>query len=225
MVARRYHDARRIAFPLLAGITVGLIDEWMQWFVPGRVGELRDIGLNAIAVIAGVGVALAFDRPPRATLSIRGGAARGITALLTVVLVLTVTFVYYAHVGYEIHDTRLGTFRSRYDAATLRLSAADRARRWRGVPPEYASRLSREDHYYSEALWHVRERNDAVQAGDYVTAWHEQLILEEYFSPVLAMPEHRWPLEQRADVGARAQAGERAPYVSAAHPLPIYVFR
>jgi hypothetical protein len=59
--------------------------------------------------------------------------------------------------------------------------------------------------------------------------WHENLILEKYFAPVLDFPTYstsagaKWPAEQRAN--AEAQAGAVAgAYRSTANPYPIYTW-
>jgi hypothetical protein len=91
-------------------------------------------------------------------------------------------------------------------------------------------RLSREDQYLSEGLWHVQERNRAAGGGDVVRSWRENLILEHFFSPVLDISrlltgtDNRWPTEQRADVEARA-AADTDRLVSEAAPFPIYTWR
>jgi hypothetical protein len=99
---------------------------------------------------------------------------------------------------------------SRYDRATLTALARDRADRWRADPPTVLRRLSREDQYMDEGLWHIRRRNDAWTAGVFFIARRENRILEEFFAPVLDAPSyvsksgHRWPPEQRADAERRA---------------------
>ena len=222
VACRRFADARRVALPFLVGIVVGVLDEWVQWLVPLRVGELHDVALNAAAVMAGLLAAVAIDRPAWSVFRV-GRGAPAITVAATVMFVALAGFVYCVHFGYEIRDVEAGTFRSRYDASTLRLTAVDRARVWRDGPPVYASRYAPEDQYYAEALWHVRERNEAVAAGDVFTAWHEQLILEQYFAPAVRLPEHRWSPEQRANIERAARGSTGASYVSAAHAVPIWV--
>jgi hypothetical protein len=224
---RCYDDARRIVFPLLAGVTVGILDEWLQWFIPSRVGELHDVSLDLAAVTAGILVAIAVDPPHPSALSIRRGAAPGVTAFTVVVLVLLAAFVYTVHAGYEVEQRGIGRFRSRYDGVTLQLLAVDRARAWRDGPPVYATRYAREDHYFAEGLWHVQERNEMLTIGNPVAAWRENLILETFFtpfvdSPALA-PRYSWSPAQRADVEAQALPSAGRPYVSAANPLPIFV--
>jgi VanZ family protein len=224
---RRFDDVRRLVYPLLAGITVGILDEWLQWFIPSRVGELHDIALDLAAVLAGLLVAVAIDPPRISGVSVRDGAGRGVTAAATAVLVLLSAFVYSVHVGYEVRQSGIGTFRSRYDAVTLQLLAVERARAWRRTLPTYATRYSREDHYLTEGLWHVQERNDMLERGNLVAAWRENLILETFFTPLLDSPvladRYRWSPNQRAEVEARVSASAGAAYVSAAEALPIYV--
>ena len=108
--------------------------------------------------------------------------------------------------------------------------AADRAARWK-TPPDALRRFSREDQYLAEALWHVQRRNDPEGEGGVWATWKENLILEKYFAPVLDIPTYatpagaRWPPEQRANAAAAAaQEGER-PFISDAHPFPIYAWR
>ena len=36
-------DASMFVLPVLAGIAVGTLEEWLQWFIPARVGEVRDV--------------------------------------------------------------------------------------------------------------------------------------------------------------------------------------
>lgn len=46
----------RVAGALAVGSLAGWLDEVLQWFVPERVYDLRDFGLNALAVGLGVGL-------------------------------------------------------------------------------------------------------------------------------------------------------------------------
>ena len=114
-------------------------------------------------------------------------------------------------------------FASHYSADELRQLSRDRAERWRGDPPVRLRRLSREDQYLDEGLWHIRERNRRWEAGDYDVAFLENEILERYFAPVLdtksyAAPElSRWPAEQKAD--ARQRARPRPGFISEAEPI------
>src|SRR5581483_11567147 len=47
---RPIEDGSILILPVLAGLLVGTVDEWFQWFIPVRVGEMRDVFLNLVAV-------------------------------------------------------------------------------------------------------------------------------------------------------------------------------
>jgi hypothetical protein len=65
--------------------------------------------------------------------------------------------------------------------------------------------------------------------GNIMASRHENLILEEYYAPVLDTPSYvsatglRWPLEQRADAESRIGPGFMI-YVSDALPSPIFIW-
>lgn len=222
-------DASLVLLPLLSGAVAGVLDEWFQWFLPFRVGEARDVGLNTVALGCGLLVAIAVGPPTRVTLALRPRSLRRVGGLAGAVVVAFALFFQSVHLGYDIADGEIGVFRSRYSAAGLDAAARARAETWRDRPPVVVRRVSREDQYLSEGIWHVQRRNDAWAAGDAFGAWRENLILEEYYAPVLDAPSysstsgHRWPPEQRADAAARAAADHRA-YVSTAYPTPSYAW-
>lgn len=222
-------DGSVILLPLLAGIVVGILDEWFQWFIPIRAGEARDIALDAFAGGCGLLFALGADPPHRATLTLKPDSIRRVGTWAGATMALFALFFLTVHVGHDVHDAELGVFRSRYTGADLAAAARDRAERWRDRPPLVQRRLSREDQYLTEGLWRVQRRNQAWGAGDAYTAWHENRILERFYAPVLDRPTHagpgqRWPEVQRTDAAARAGA-RSGPYASDGYPYPLYVWR
>jgi VanZ family protein len=222
-------DGSSLLLPVLAGTLVGVLDEWFQWFVPGRVGEMRDVAIDAAAVLCGLLFSVGFEPLPRMTLAFRRDSSDRVAYASIIVILASAGFFASAFLAHEIHDGRTGTFRSRSTAEVLDLEARDRLERWRQHPPLEVRALSREDQFMSEALWHVVRRNESASAGDLYRAWWENRILEAYFEPVLDTPSHvsrvghRWPAEQRA---AARLAGERgpSPYVSDAEPYSLYVW-
>ena len=241
-VWRRFDDVAVLLLPVLAGTIAGTLDEWLQWFIPLRAGEARDVGLNVVALGCGLLFAIAFDPPDRVALTLRRESRRTVAAVAAAVLIVFALFLRSVHAGYEIVDPSIGTFVSRYTAAELSAVRDARAAQWRGQPPLVLRRLSREDQYLSEGMFHVQWRNRMWTEGNVPAAWQENRILETYYAPVLDTPSyisasgHRWPAEQRADAAARADvevAGRSAevagrlqasgqPYVSEAYPLPMY---
>jgi hypothetical protein len=196
-------DGAVIVLPLLATILVGVVDEWLQWFVPGRVGEARDVTLNVFSGAAGVLFALGIDPPERVALTVSRASSRRIAWLVCAVVVAFAAFFHSVHLGHEIADRDAGVFKSRYSAEQLREVSARRAAQWRTQPPLTWARYSREDQYLTEGIAHVRRRNQRWDEGNILAARQENLILEKYYAPVLDTPtyisaaSHRWPVEQR----------------------------
>ena len=219
-------DASMFVLPMLAGIAVGTLEEWLQWFIPGRVGDMRDVFLNIAAIVCGLLFSVGVDPPDARPLTLRPGSLRRIGIVAAAVALLFALFVRSVHLGVETADPEAGRFRSRYDAATLVSIGQDRLVLWKDQPPiERPRSRSREDQYMSEGLLHVQERNRRWEAGDIRAAWSENLILEKYYAPVLDTPSyisrtgHRWPAGQRADAGQRlasASSGAASSYESRA---------
>lgn len=205
-------DLTSLCWPLAAALVFGAAEEWLQWFVPGRVGEINDVLLNGVAIVCGLLVSTGLQLPASGWWRPSAAAVRRAGAGLVVVVAVLAAFIWTIHVGYAIDDPAGGRFLSRYSASQLDQLAADRAARWATDPPLVLARVSREDQYRSEAEAHVRARNNAWDAGDVRTAWHENLILERYYAPVLDTPSHvsatghRWAPEHRLDAERRYNA-------------------
>ena len=213
-------DLSVVLLPALAGLIVGTAEEWLQWFIPNRVGEINDIFLNLVAIACGLMFSLAVLPPEQFSWSLRASAPR-VARMAAVTVLALAAFLHVLHFGYAIADEEGGTFMSRYSGPDLAAIQADKTAEWRTNPPPLVlQRLSREDQYLSEGLSHVRLRNMAWAAGDYAGAWCENRILEKYFVPVLDTPTyaglsgHRWPAEQRADAEARTKNGGPVTHVS-----------
>lgn len=215
-----------IVLPVCAAVVAGIADEWVQWFVPSRVGEARDVVLNSVGVVCGLLVAIALSPPAAAAIPAGARSRRMVAVGIGCAVAAGALFLQTVHLGYEVHDPVAGTFRSRFAPAALGEIAAERAERWQHAPPRATvALLSREDHYLSEALFHVEWRNQAASRGDTWSAWQENLILERFYAPALeyGSPGFRWPPEQREAI-AVASAADTRPYVSGAYPFPIYAW-
>ena len=219
-------DVAAFILPMLAGLIVGTFDEWLQWFIPNRVGEARDVFLNLIALGCGLAFGAALEPPPAFTFRLLPHSRRTVTIAGVAAVLVFAAFVNAVHLGYFLIDSELGAFKSHYSPEELQQLASDRLGRWRVNPPLVLKRLSREDQYLDEGLWHIRERNRRWEAGDYEVAFRENAILERYFAPVIdtksyAAPESsRWPPEQKADARQRAKGG--ITFISEAEPYPIF---
>jgi hypothetical protein len=224
--ARSGTDISAVILPLLLAFMVGTVDEWLQWFIPVRVGEAHDVFLNLAAIVCGLlfGLALipleGFSWPPGPR------ALRRIGVTAAIVWLVFATFVSQVHLGHDNQFDGIGRFRSHYTIDRLIELQKDRLHRWNADPPRTLRRLSREDQYLDEGIWHVRRRNMAQP----VEAWHENLILERFYAPVLDIPTYaspnvnRWPIEQRKNMEA-VVSGTDGGFVSTAEPYPIVTWR
>ena len=119
-----------IVDPAAAGrFMVGTLDEWLQWFIPVRVGEAHDVFLNLAAIVCGLMFALALQPPPSFTMRICARSRwRRIGVIAAVVWLVFATFVSQVHLGHAIDDRGIGRFKSHYTADELE-RAAGRSRR------------------------------------------------------------------------------------------------
>lgn len=233
------HDPLPVAIlsSLLSVFIVGTADEWIQWLVPGRVGEWRDVLLNGVAIGCGLLFSLGLFGIPRIQ-AVKPVASEGSHAWLAGIrspvlaftaLLMFAVFFATVHVGYEVYDPSIGVFRSRYSGDQLLALADARREQWAMAPPLEVKTYSVEDQYLAEALWHIQRRNEMDGEGGIWATWKENLILEKYFAPVLEFPTYRtpdgarWPVEQRAAV-EREAASDPRPFISDAHPFPIYAW-
>lgn len=217
-----------LALPLLAASIAGAVDEWYQWFIPIRAGEIRDVGINCLAAGCGLLFAAGVWPPPLAPL--RNGSPVRLGWWAGAALLVLAVFFHTVHMGHDVTDEEIGIFRSRFTRAELLDASRDRAVRWRRSPPLAQRRVSREDQYLSEGLWHVGRRDGFWEAGDPDRAWRENRILEKFYLPVLDSPTHadprghRWPDAQREDAAGRLAADPPEPVVTTEFTYPLYTW-
>ena len=217
-------DVSTLILPLLAGFAVGTLDEWLQWFIPYRVGEAHDVFINLAALVCGLLFGVALLPPVNFRARLQPASWRRLGVTLAIVWLIFAAFINYVHLGHMVNVADIGRFKSHYSAEQLNALQAHRAILWQTEPPINIGRLSREDQYLDEGLWHVRRRNSA-EADE---AWHENLILERFFVPVLDLPTYaspngsRWPPEQRGNVAK--QVVMNASFTSTAEMYPIFVW-
>ena len=225
---RPLEDPAILLLPAFAALLVGAADEWLQWFIPNRVGEIGDVLLNGVAIVCGLAFSLGADPPAAFSMRLRPGSLARIGRLGAALVIALAAFFHTVHLGYDITDDDIGMFKSRYAKPALEAMGGAKAEEWRVRPlPLVLQRVSREDQYMTEGVTHVQERNRQWTAGNVEAAWQENRILEKYYGPVLDTPSyvsqtgHRWPDGQRVDAEGR-RSGAAVPYVSAANPYPIY---
>jgi VanZ family protein len=224
-------DASALVMPAIAAFIVGVADEGFQWFLPARVGELKDVWLNGVAIACGLLFSVGAAPMPALRRSLPADAMRLVTRTIAVGVLALAAFVHVVHLGVAISDPDAGTFVSRNSPEELAALDRSRASAWKAEPPLVRPpRLSREDQFITEGLQHVKARNDAWTAGQPFAAWRENLILERYFPSVLDTPSyvdkngHRWAAAQRADAEARVAGTAAQAFESAAYPYPLYLW-
>ncbi len=133
---------------MLAGLIVSAAEEWLQWFIPNRVGEINDVLLNLVAILCGLLFSLGIDPPQRLTLSTLPDTRRRLARLSIAALGALAVFFHVVHLGYVVTDPEIGTFTTRYSPQRLAFLQDERAARWATTPPPTTLvRLSREDQY------------------------------------------------------------------------------
>jgi hypothetical protein len=207
----------------LAGTLVGIFDEWLQWLVASRVGEARDVGMNAAAAATGTLLAIVLFAPPGTGWRL---GTRGLPAVASLAAVTTLAFAGFfhcAHLGYEVRDesARL-TFVSWHAPDELPAVAAAKDRRWQAGDTPTLDPWRRQDYFFVEGASHVAHRNASLERGDFRAAWAEQRLLERHYAPVLAQRGlgSGEPLDlaasAREELRRRAQRGVALPYASPA---------
>jgi hypothetical protein len=221
-------DVSIVVLPIASGVIVGTLEEWFQWFVPNRVGEARDVLLNLVAMGCGLAFSMGVEAPSGFSWKLRRGSATAIGVWAGAAGLTFAFFLDGVHLGHEISDPGTPRFKSRYTSDRLEAEARDRSERWRSTPPTTLVRLSREDQYMDEGLWHIRRRNEAWASNDFAAAAGENRILERFFAPVLDTPSYaapgisRWPAPQREDAERRATG--HTEYISHAEPYPLFLW-
>ena len=222
-------DLSILLLPVFAGLIVGTVEEWFQWFIPNRVGEMADIVLNLVAIATGLLFSVGVE-PPDGWRGLPPPSRARVGRFAAASLIAFATFFHIVHLGHVIEDPEAGRFTSRFSGERLLALQAERVRQWAATPPSTRLvRLSRENQYLTEGIQHVRERNQLWTGANIAGAWRENRILEKYYQPVLDTPTHegpahRWAPEQRADAESRAGAGSADDYISDAYPSKIYTW-
>src|SRR5262249_44267038 len=105
---KRRRDLSTFVLAALCGILVGTIDESFQWFIPLRVGEMRDVFMDALATCCGLLFSLGFDPPVRFTAILQRGSLLRIGIFAGITILAFALFFNTVHLGYLITDPEIG---------------------------------------------------------------------------------------------------------------------
>lgn len=226
-----------VPFLTLLGVTfAGTLEEWVQWFVPARLGEIRDVFLNVFAGTCGLVFGLSIEPPSALSWRLTAPRWRILARATALIVVALGLFVTCAHLGHEIEDPEIGRFRSWFTAEEIREIRELRRREWAVAPPTGVEIWGKEDYFLTEAAWHANHRNETYRRGDFYMAWQANRILEKYYDPFLDIDsfrgsgKHRYPPAVRRDLAARVPRRDPQGYLSPVlreriypWPKPIFV--
>ena len=213
-------DVGLVLQTFLAVSLCGIAEEWVQWLVPQRLGEIRDVALNVTAGLTGLVFALCLDPPRSWSWRLGPGGRRRVARGGALVVLALGLFFFVAHVGYLIEDEEIGRFRSRFTATELRELSAKRERTWSENPPTELPTWAVEDYFLTEAAWHASHRNSSLENGVFLQAWLANRILENYYAPFLDLESfrgsgrHRFPPGQRRDLADKKGRHNPETYLS-----------
>jgi hypothetical protein len=220
---RGYRDGSALPLTVLAVTLVGIVDELVQWWTPIRVGDARDVVLNAYAGLCGMLFGLSLAPPERWVL--RGGyvAARRVGRAAALSCLAFAFFYDRAHLGYEVTDPEVGQFRDWHSREGLLELQEKRAVQWAAEPPTGLGIAGPEDFYLTAAMRHVAYRDESIAQGDWFHAWKENLIVETYYAPYLELRsfdgipvQNRLAPKQRQELDAKRPRPDPVPYESPA---------
>ncbi len=221
-------DLTTLLLPLAWVAVAGTLDEWLQWLVETRTGEIRDVVLNLLAGSTGLLVAVALAPPDGFAWRLGAPGWRRLGRAAAGATLLVGAFFYNAHLGYLVEDPEIGRFCSWHDREGLLQAAAERQLRWQQDPPKELSPWRKEDLFLTEAGAHNLYRNASYKGGDLLAARRANLILERYFTPYLDLKEFRRTGDRRFPPHAmqklaQAPRGDPARFVSPVLAKRIYI--
>ena len=198
-VWRRAGDASTLVLPILCGFIVGTLDEWLQWFIPYRVGEMHDVLLNFTALVCGVLFGLALEPPPAFSWRpgpdgwSRIGVARRQPCWCSAPSSASCIWVTCCTSKASAHSRRAIRWSSSSFAARSRRAMAG------GAAPQHSASVAGRSVSRRGVMARARTQPVDGTTEDITAAWHENLILERFFAPVLdrqtyvSVNGNRWP--------------------------------
>jgi VanZ family protein len=179
--------------------TVGIADELIQWVLPNRVAEIRDVLFNAVSGVLAQIFLWKVVVPPGLTKGVPARSFRPAVWLAAFNIVLTGSFLELVNgFGHRTVDPDVGSFFSRMTPEEI--LEIDRAR-----GPEHAAVLdsayegsydeflrATSDPFLYEMRVHLFRRDSHFEKGSHRVACCEQKLLDKYFTTTLENSRYRW---------------------------------
>lgn len=164
---------------------IGMGDELLQWWLPNRVADVRDVLLNALGGILGLALLGIVVRPRAGQAPLGSRQRRALAAGVTVLAVALGSFVTAVHeFGHAIRDPAIGTFRSLFSLEEF--ESLNRARL--AADPDEAIRDPRLRRFDVEARRHIRFQERHMEDGRLAESASERAIVQRYYRAYLTVP-------------------------------------
>ncbi|MBI4553236.1 MAG: VanZ family protein [Candidatus Latescibacteria bacterium] len=185
-------DSALYAHGVLLVTLSGLLDELIQAAIPDRVGDLRDVYMNAVAGGLVLAFIAAVVRPPLTWRRPTVAGGRMLAVEVSALIILSAVFASrVSGFGYRITDPQIGTFYSTYTRSEL----LDRDRQYLAQPEraafwvrftETVSTAAPDDPYFDEGYVH-RFRRDTYffKRQNSFVAYKEHLVLTTFYRAYL----------------------------------------
>ena len=232
---RPLEDPSIVILPVLAGLVVGTADEWLQWFIPNRVGELDDVFLNGVAIACGLVFSLGTDLPAAFRRTLRPGSLRRIGRFAAASSWRWPRSFTRCTSATTSTTRRSACFKSRYSKERLGAMAAEKIEEWRTNPLPLRPAACVAGRSIHERRGDARPGTErACRRGRHRRRVEgkpdPREILRACARYAVVCLTYGPPLVARAAQRARGAAafGPRPrprAYVSAANPYPIYTWR
>ncbi|MBN1591611.1 MAG: VanZ family protein [Candidatus Coatesbacteria bacterium] len=167
---------------------VGLGDEAVQGYIARRVGEFRDIRINAIVAGLALISAWAIFSPRSLSAKLERRQVRPILILTTLCVLASAAFILCFHIGYRIENENCGVLYSLYSEKEL-LDRSSGTLAGPLLPPggsvslaEIRGYWAAQNFYETEAHKHLAEREKLRNEGHYWGAFCEEQIRQIYYS-------------------------------------------
>lgn len=183
-----FHLHDKLVYPLAVASVylIGLLDEAIQWALPNRVGEFRDIGINLLSGILAVIVVWCVLRPRIFRRHVQWSSLRPLGYTLAVAVLSTGLFLHYVHgFGKTIFLPDSGAqFVSVFSEHRLLTIDKTQRQRLNGELAEEIPPLDLRNFQY-EGRVHAYYRDRYYQREMYWESYCEQEILKTYYRAYL----------------------------------------
>lgn len=207
---------------LMLTTMVGMSDEGLQWLLSSRVGELRDLAIDASGGMIGQLFLFLVIYPSRVKYIASFRHIRSFYLGLALFILLGGLFIDQVQRGYWIEDSTIGRFKSRFTSSKLHQLQERRLSLWSGNPlllreisdSERETLWRMEDFYLTEARCHTRWRNQHEEEGDLYQAVKENLILTKWYHFYISLTHQQWERRRMQDYLKKVGQQREQPYIS-----------